>query len=552
MKMKKMFLYIIGILGFSACDFLETDVFDDLSETAVYNDQKSCEAGLAGVYDPLTDGKLYGGNLYLTFDAGSDLMIYNKQYSIGTTMLCLNNYSTVDTNLKNTWYYLYTGINRANDFIVKMTDKPADMCGDERNKKRLLAEAKGLRALYYMNLVSYWGDVPLRLQPTASLDQQKMKRSPQIKVYEQIISDLEVAATDCLAADEWDNPGHITQTTALALLARTYMWMSGYPVYADKWKEALECARKVRDSGLHELVQAREGINGYQQLFMDMCADKYNVKESMFEIEMYGNDLNITRESGSFGLSIGITQGCHTDPDHGYCYGFYDGTKILFRMYEDTDARKWWNFPNYSFREDKSTGLVEKVYRTENDIKQMEDGNAAKWRREYEVVRPLTQYSTSINVPVMRYSDVLLMIAEAANEVNGGPTQEAEDAINEVRSRAGASKIKFGNYDLVTFRELVRDERARELCFEGNRKMDLRRWGKDYYEYRIKMLADQNIISDPNSKWDGKMVGYSLLSGTNTNIKAQPAIEFQSKHIYFPIPEAEMSTNTLCSQNEGW
>ena len=67
MKMKKMFLYIIGILGFSACDFLETDVFDDLSETTVYNDQKSCEAGLAGVYDPLTDGKLYGGNLYLTF-----------------------------------------------------------------------------------------------------------------------------------------------------------------------------------------------------------------------------------------------------------------------------------------------------------------------------------------------------------------------------------------------------------------------------------------------------------------------------------------------------
>ena len=144
-------------------------------------------------------------------------------------------------------------------------------------------------------------------------------------------------------------------------------------------------------------------------------------------------------------------------------------------MYEDTDARKWWNFPNYSFREDKSTGLVEKVYRTENDIKQMEDGNAAKWRREYEVVRPLTQYSTSINVPVMRYSDVLLMIAEAANEVNGGPTQEAEDAINEVRSRAGASKIKFGNYDLVTFRELVRDERARELAFEGHRWFDLRR-----------------------------------------------------------------------------
>lgn len=551
--MKKLLLYIGLAVSLSACDFLETETFDELSEADVYNNQASCEAGLAGVYDPLGNEKLYGGNLLLACDAGSDLMIYNKQYSIGMTKVYLNNYTLIDSDLKSTWTELYNGVNRANTYIAAITEKPADVCGGEDNKKRLLAEAKGLRALYYMNLVSLWGEVPLRLTPTRDIYSQKLARSPQIDIYNQIISDLEEAERGCLTADVLQGPGHMSVTTAQALLARAYMWMSGYPVYANKWNEALTYARKVRDSDLHELVQDRGELNGYEALFIDMCSDKYNWKESMFEAEMYSNDLNITRESGSIGLAIGITQGSGLDPDNGFCYGFYDGSRILFRMYEDDDKRKWWNFPTYGFETqkiDENTEKVSRKYKTQNELNNMRDGNAAKWRREYEVVRPMTQYSTSINVSIMRYSDVLLMLAEAASEVNQGPTQEAVDAINEVRRRAKATEVQLGDYDFESFRELVRDERARELCYEGNRKMDLRRWGKDYFEKRIKMLADQNIITE--GKYNGDKIGYDLTSGGGTNIKAQPAIELQTKHIYFPIPEVELNTNTICGQNEGW
>lgn len=554
--MKKLLIYISLATCLSACDFLETDTYDELSENNVYNNLESCEAGLAGIYDPMSSSKLYGGHLITTCDAGSDIMVYNKQYSIGMTKLYLNNYTSVDKELKEAWTELYKGINRANTYIEAITDKPTDVCKDERTKQRLLAEAKGLRALYYMNLVSFWGEVPLRLTATRDLKSQKLKRSPQIDIYNQIISDLEDAEKGCLTADELAQAGHMSVTTAQALMARAYMWMSGYPVYADKWNEALTYARKVRDSELHELVQARGDLNGYEALFIDLCSDKYNWKENMFEAEMYGNDLNITRESGSIGLSIGITQGSGLDPDNGFCYGFYNGTRILFRMYEEGDKRKWWNFSNYGFQTEKISENVEKVtrkYKTESELKSMRDGDAAKYRREYEVVRPLTQYTTSINVPIMRYADVLLMIAEAANEVNQAPTQEAVDAINEVRKRAKASEIKLGDYDYESFRELVRDERARELCYEGNRKMDLRRWGKDYFEKRIKMLADQNIIV--GGEYDGDMIGYpTTVSGSyaGVNIKAQPGIELQPKHIYFPIPETELNTNPICGQNEGW
>lgn len=554
--MKKLFILLGMITCLSACDFLETETYDELSENNVYNTLRSCEAGLAGVYDPMSNTMMYGGNLVMAFDAGSDIMIYNKQYSIGATKIYLNNYTNVDKDLKDTWRELYTGINRANTYIEAIQDKPVDIFNNERTKQRLLGEAKGLRALYYMNLVSFWGEVPLRTIATRDLTQQKLKRSPQIDIYNQIIADLEEAEKGCLSADSLQGPGHLSQTAAQALLARAYMWMSGYPVNANKWNEALTYARKVRDSGIHELVQARDTLNGYEALFIDMCSDKYNWRESMFEAEMYGNDLNITRESGSIGLTNGITQGSGLDPNNGFCYGFYNGSRILFRMYEDDDARKWWNFSKYTFQTiniDANTQKAVRKYRTETELNNMREGDAAKWRREYEVVRPVTQYSTSINVPIVRYSDVLLMIAEAANEVNQGPTQEAIDAINEVRERAGASKVNLGDHDFESFREFVRDERARELCYEGNRKMDLRRWGKDYYEKRIKMLADPNIVI--GGKYDGEMIGYPLVEGgswAGTSIKAQPAIELQPKHIYFPIPEAELSTNPVCGQNEGW
>lgn len=94
--MKKLLIYISLATCLSACDFLETDTYDELSENNVYNTLESCEAGLAGIYDPMSSSKLYGGHLITTCDAGSDIMVYNKQYSIGMTKLYLNNYTSVD------------------------------------------------------------------------------------------------------------------------------------------------------------------------------------------------------------------------------------------------------------------------------------------------------------------------------------------------------------------------------------------------------------------------------------------------------------------------
>lgn len=533
---------VVAALLFSSCNFLDTEVYGSMDENNLYHDEATCMAGLAGIYDKLGAEGTYALNLWGDLDAGTDILVYNRVYGKDYIQVSNYNYNNTDSKIERTWQDLYEGINRANDYIASIEERSNEDCGGAQNKVMFLAEAKALRALYYMNLVAFWGEVPLRLEIVRDLSHQQLKKSPQTDIYKQIIQDLLDAEQGCRPADELNAPGRISQTTVQALLARAYMWQAGYPVEADTWGEALKWARKVKASNLHHLYKEADGVNGYRSLFINMCSNKYDLtyRESMFEVEFYGNGLDKTNESGKVGLYLGISQGNQTDSDVPFAYAWYDGTRILFKMYEDKDARKWWNFGDYSYQ--TVNGKVQKVMFTEEEKTKKTDGNPGKWRAEYDPVRPWSRNNSSINFPVMRYSDVLLMIAECANESEGHPTQEAIDALNEVRLRAGVDGVSLDDFSgQEEFREFIRAERTRELCFEVPRHMELRRWGKQYYMDRIRMLGDQSSYED------GTKIGYDL-----TSVKAVPAINMAEKHLYLPIPQAELNTNPTCGQNEKW
>lgn len=530
------------MLSFSSCSFLETEVYGSLDENNLYHDETSCMAGLVGIYDKLGAEGTYGCFLWGDLDAGTDILVYNRDYGKDYIQVSNYNFNNTDSKIERTWQDLYEGINRANDYITALSGRTGEECGGERMKEMFIGEAKALRALFYMNLVAFWGEVPLRLEVVRDLSHQQLKKSPQTEIYKQIIQDLLDAEPVCLSADELNAPGRISRTTVQALLARAYMWQAGYPVEADTWGEALKWAREVKNSNLHRLYQEVDGVNGYQAMFINMCSNKYDLtyRESMFEVEFYGNGLDKTNESGRVGLYLGISQGNQTDPDYPFAYAWYDGTRILFKMYEEGDARKWWNFGDYKY--ESVNGKVRKVIYTDEEKEKKTDGNPGKWRAEYDPVRPWARNCSSINFPVMRYADVLLMIAECANELEGHPTQEAVDAVNEVRERAGADKVGLDDFSSQEeFREFIREERTRELCFEVPRHMELRRWGKQYYFDRIRMLKEQSVDED------GSTIGYSLSS-----VKAVPGINIAEKHLYLPIPQAELNTNPTCGQNENW
>lgn len=571
--MKKLIYTLLIATSVSSCNFLDTPVYDEMDEDKIYHDETTCMSGLAGIYDVLGNTAVYGQYLWGDLDAGTDIMVYNRSYGANNLYVSLYNYNNTESCLSDAWKALYVGINRANDYIDLLGQRTDEECGGADKKAMFLAEAKALRALYYMNLVAYWGEVPLRLTPTKDLSTQLLKKSSQADIYAQIINDLLDAEKGCRPADELNSPGRISQTTAQALLARAYLWQSGYPVYANTWDKTLEYARKVRDSKLHTLNKAATSIvtqlpdytigtgttgyrdrsyysNGYCSLFINMCSNLYDLtaRESMFEVEFYGNGLDQSNESGKVGLYNGISVGITTDPDVPFAYAWYDATKILLRLYEEADARKWWNVSDYTYT--TSTGKAVKTLRTDYQQTQIELNSTVmnnvfpgKWRAEYDPIRPWARNNGSINFPVMRYSDVLLMIAEAANEISG-PTDEAIDAINEVRERAGASSIALVDYNQETLRQFIFEERTRELCFEVPRHMELRRMGKEFFFNRIGLLTSQELF-DPTKA--GSTIGYPL-----DNVRAVPALNISEKHLYLPIPQCELNVNTICGQTENW
>ena len=156
-----------------------------------------------------------------------------------------------------------------------------------------------------------------------------------------------------------------------------------------------------------------------------------------------------------------------------------------------------------------------------------------KYRREYEADKKDKNY-TAINFPILRYADVLLMIAEAENEANDGPTALAYQCLKEVRDRAGLSELS--DMTQAEFRQTVKDERAMELCFEYTRRFDLIRWG----EYVKNMRALVTEAQSGNNWTQGPTNVYTYFNISST-------------YNYSPIPDAEMSVNKDITQNNpGW
>lgn len=237
----------------------------------------------------------------------------------------------------------------------------------------------------------------------------------------------------------------------------------------------------------------------------------------------------------------------------GYSYRFAYASLKLYELYEeqgDTERGNWNIAPyEYAYGTGSPTPVTGRIYfegkRPANltsvegmpctDYTAAQSVNktrcAAKYRREHEVVVPKNKNYTPINFPILRYSEVLLILAEAENEVNG-PTALAYEAINKVRNRAGLKNLSgLGKDD---FREALKNERAMELCFEASRRWDLIRWG----EFYTKMTDMVNYVSKPG--WN---TGHSYAANY---YKVTPA------YVYFPIPDWEMSANKAVTQNPGW
>ena len=295
--------------------------------------------------------------------------------------------------------------------------------------------------------------MPLKIVPTSNIDNVNSERASIADVYVQIIKDMEAAEKLVPEITTIGFGGAISKSAVRGILARVNMVMGGAPLRnKSRWAEVKKWTELVMNSGIHSLNPS------YPQVFVNLAGDKYDIRESIWEVEFYGNQTDQYIQGGN--------QGWKNSP---YTAGTAAATTLtgktsfelmssskLYDAYDvdgPGDNRRWWNIAHFAYDKNGTTNGL-KAFGTSPTSNPPAHYNIppvtaaqknmmypGKWRREYETLTPKNQNQTSENVVLLRYADILLMNAEAENEINGGPTQKALDNVNAVRSRGWSTGV---------------------------------------------------------------------------------------------------------------
>ncbi|KHJ37442.1 SusD family protein [Pedobacter glucosidilyticus] len=530
MKSLTSIAFLFLVLHSSCENYLETKPINFATPETFYNNEQELTAALMAVYSELgsTNEGTYSRFLSLEAPSSNDEMLRRG----ANTEAAADSYNASASydRFYNCWTTLYSGIQRANLLLENINKAQAS----QEIKNKIKGEALFLRAYYHFILVSYWGDVPLKLSSTNSLNQIYIARTPAKQVYEAVILDMTNSYDLVDEITSFNHPGRVSKTAVAGILARVCLHAAGRLQDASYYQTARAWALKVMESGIHSLNP------DYKQIFINHSADVYDIKESIWEVEFEQDNGSQRNEGERFGSTIGIR---NNDDKTGFMQGNYTATGVLYNLYAAGDLRRDWNIaPFYYPNFDRNNGAVlySSTYRWGRYV--------AKWRREYQT-KDFNKNFGGTNWPLLRYADVLLMFAEAENEING-PTPAAYQAVNLVRRRAyrlfteqnnvadlpiGLNKVSFFNW--------IKDERARELAFEGLRKLDLIRWN-----LLISTMQQMvTTISTAAPSGSNTALGYS---GRVSTLRSYQ--NFSNRDLFFPIPTQEISLNSLMIQNTGW
>jgi len=464
-------LIIAFFSTFSSCKKLTEDPNSVIVTSQFYQTAADANAAVNAVYstlnsDPAADFPIYGRQLNLLVENGSDNQIYSpSNTNPDVRALGTATYVAANSRVQKIWQQHYYGINRANIAI----DNIPTIQFDTAQRARLVRESKFIRALLYFNLVRLYGDVPLVLHNPSSIDVSSLlvARTPVSAVYSQIIADLQ-DATNLPKSYTGANKGRVTGGAAHALLAKVY-------VTRQDWPDAL--------------IQLNDVINGgYGYALFPNFRDAFqkptkNGVEHIFSVQFETNlgALNSTQflseEFGSFNPAVWPID--------------IPADSSLYKLYSPADTRRAVTF--YSSQYNPATGLT--TYYT---------NSAAPYFNkfvDYSLSPLTTQAQSGINFPVIRYADILLLYAEVQNEINGTPTSDAYSAINQVRTRANVPNLTPG-LNQSDFRDSVFLERRKEFIQEGQEWFDLVRRGGTtlvdaLHKYPAKAAASSKNILFP-------------------------------------------------------
>ena len=484
--MKKILSILLMAASLSSCsDFLEIPSETSLSSDIYYQSQSDFEQAINGCYSLLRGlysgqdgawamGELRSDNTTYAFnpnDRGTISAEFVKDFiDDANNSVPLNKYVTNYSIISNVNYLL---------------DPIDNVDFDETAKNNIKGQAYFLRALAYLDLVQYFGSVPMHLKPVRTLGDAAQPLATEDEVYDQIVADARLAA-ELLPAKSSQEAGRATSGAANMILANVF-------VNQKKWAEAETALRKIAG---YELLE------DYSSVFEP--TNKNNA-ESIFEVQYkQGNEgfasyffytflaQPITAEETS--VVTGIPEISRI------IEGYNIPTPDIIAAYEEGDLRK-----------DASVGML------------TAHGVQYPYIKKYYHPHELTG-NTDDNWPVYRYSEALLYLAEALNEQ--GNTSEAANYLNRVRNRAGLSNTAATSQSEM--RTAIMNERRVELAFENKRWLDLIHYG---VAEQVMTAYGQRVKANPQDYYFPE--GYSVAPQSYTNIR-----------LHFPLPASEAALTT--------
>ena len=486
MKINKIilsFLALCTMLVISACNEKDLALVDPgkLSPESYFKTQTQVESSVNAVYANFQTIGLFTRAWFFMYDLMGGDAAGNPQLEADKVQYWQFSFDANHGNIGDYWEACYRGINKAN-FVIGNADKINEIPDGQLSpelKKKYIAEARFLRALYYFLLVPRWGDIPLITEiPTSS---EGFPRSPKEQVYDLIVADLQIASTDLLDKNT-ETVGRPNKLAASALLGKVYLYLEEYDL-------ALAEFQKVY--GQYTLA------DNFYDNFMD---ETEHTTEYIFDIE-YDETLgagNIWGGPAGTGLNEATLRG----QEYGWndWFNTYPADGLLAEYepgdirYEETFYTDGDIFEGDPEKRTIRTGpMPDAVPSTEIYIPLQ---RKAAWRKYQNYYKRLNEnINSSINFKYLRYADVLLMMAECENQRSGGNQDIAAGYINEVRDRAELGPIGPGLSKEQVFDAIVHERRV-ELAGEQSRYSDLIRWGMAATE-----LADQGFQAGKHELW---------------------------------------------------
>ncbi|MDR0231431.1 MAG: RagB/SusD family nutrient uptake outer membrane protein [Dysgonamonadaceae bacterium] len=489
------FMAIAMILTFSSCqDFLDTKSQSSFDEETIFSDPVLAEGALLGAYATLGENNSYRNRLIHT-GYNSDVEMHNNSLSgltennrraLAIYRIAANNGDMDATNGNELYSMPFSAIERLN-VVLKGIKTYNDISIPAVG--HVYGEALCLRAFFYFDLIKWYGDIPARFEPVTSATIY-LHKSDRDVIYKQILADLKEAA-DLLPwpneTTKYSRVDRMNKMYAKALRARVALFAGGYALRPDVNDMRLSNDPELSRNAMYtiarqECLDIMENSTGKVMLainFEDIFRDNLNEviscgRESIFEFP-YNPQVR--------GQWLSFFGGLHDGKDkytNAQVKGEAGPTPAMWYNYDDKDLRRDVSIVPYKYV--VNDGETQQVIQSSSSTPNARRWYFGKLRAEW-CKTPMSGNDDGIKPINMRYADVILMFAEAENELNG-PTTEAKDALKNIRNRAFAvadrtEKVESYVDALSTkgaFFNAIVDERAFEFCGEMMRKYDLTRW----------------------------------------------------------------------------